>query len=169
MNGQGGWTGAPEILVSPDVPYEGAKGLKVTGVGSYTVSKTVPLRQSSQLSFMLRRDVALGSAYHCVYIPDTDTQIIAEIGLLGSNIKYTSNGALVTLLSGCTLATWYKVDILFRCAPDYKCKYRVNDGTWTDWVTRANAASNKPSSVVTLEFTGLSGGGIHYMDDIKSV
>lgn len=169
MNGQGGWSGDVNFLVEDSVKYEGSKAISNLASGTLAVVKTCPTRESSFTSIMLRKDVSTGTGAtaQAAWITDLDGNIICEAGMYGPNIGYYSNNIFVQMLANYSLATWYKLDMIFRCTPDNQCKYRLNDGDWTAWVPRRNIVSNKAGKLYYFEVKGLTGGGIGYFDDIK--
>lgn len=168
LNGQGSWSGSAEFLVSPDVPYEGAKGVKVTGAGVYTIDKSASLAPVGQLSIMMRKDVSTGGAgtYQTMYVSTAVPEIIGEIGMRGPDIQYMSNFVWTTVLANYSLATWYKLTILWRDKPSCQCMYFINDVAVTYWVPRGAAASTGPAVKTSLEVMNLSGGAIAYNDSI---
>jgi len=168
LNGQGSWSGPVVFLVDGTLPYEGAKGVRIADGGINDILKPCTSKVSSQVSCYIRKDTSKGNAgtYQSIFTKDNAANIVSEIGMFGQDIKYYSNLSLVTLLSNYSLATWYNVQMVWRGPPDYKCKYRVDNGEWTAWVTRGNPGSIGPTTQTLLESWGLLGGGVAYFDYI---
>jgi len=134
LNGQGSWSGDTSYDIQGTTVKEGAKAVQCVNNSSYdTIEKTGNLVNDGRITFYIRRsDSVATSAYYRLH-EDTDTKIIVSMNKITDKIQYRNADGYVDIQSF-SLDTWYCVEIEWRSS-DHKARYRIDEGTWTDWDT----------------------------------
>lgn len=74
---------------------------------------------------------------------------------------------MVDLAGSFVLDQWYKVEIEMRNTPDNYVRYRLDGGTWTSWVPRAQAGSTGGTWHTDLFVDANPGTHDSYWDDFS--
>jgi hypothetical protein len=168
LNGQGSWSGSTMFQVEEATVFEGTKAIRNSDFNPCFITKLVSAKDAGFVSCMLRKDVSAGIfvTLQLIDLLDSVPTCISRAGMKGSAIGYYANSVFVPILTPYLIDTWYKMDIVFRTTPDHKCRYRVNDGSWSSWVSRADPGSVGPASKVTMETDDIISGGQAFFDYI---
>lgn len=134
LNGQGGWVyediDSKTWSVEGTVVYEGIKAVTESSGRNYL--KDGNLTNDGRITVYLRwSSVATGGPYFTLY-EGTSAKIIAAQGQTGAGKFDYYSGGWVNL-GNVSVDTWYCLEIEWRSS-DKKVRYRLDGGTWTDWV-----------------------------------
>ncbi len=138
LNGQGGWDASASVDVQGDVVLEGAKAIKIATAGHYA-RKTVDGITDGKVTFYARLESG-GSNACQIGLQDSsgNWRIVVAIGPAAdtTNLKYY-DGAQWLFIGGegdFTADVYHSIEIEFRSS-DHLARYRLDEGTWTDWDT----------------------------------
>ncbi len=145
LNGQGGWTAASQFDIQGDDVYEGAKAVKATLASGNNVNASKTGTETADGSASIYVKVSNVSYNYLLFFLRTSTTDVYGIRFYLTNIQYKTGGSYVTFKSGAAADIWYNLQVEWRNS-DYKARYRVDDGEWTDWFI--GESSNSPSVVV---------------------
>lgn len=162
--GQGGWTNqlnGSYYTVQETTVKEGAKAVQVSDNTSINIEvyKTGTVVDTGRITVYMRRSDTAGRA---TFALKGDIGYSAYFRLDNDGyIKYYGNGAWNTW--GAYLAnTWYTLEIEWNGGTD-QIRYRVDEGTWTAWLTPLNTWT---TGLNRVEFWCYQGSGSSFWDYI---
>jgi len=126
------------IVVQGTTVKEGAKAIDNTSGNDENVKQTGSDVADGRITYYARVGATnqYGSGFR---LYSGDTQCVTVIFWNDGNLIYKdSANSNVTLLAGYSANTWYCIEIEWRSS-DHTVRYRVNEGTWTDWVAPRNS------------------------------
>jgi hypothetical protein len=167
LNGQGDWSGSSDFDVQGDVVKEGAKAVEFTAQSTPAVIfKTGTTTTDGKIGVYLRVDEAYPGGSAMVYIRGGAT-IVGAFGMRNNEIRYLGTSSFTTLVTDYTLGQWYFVQMEWRSSDD-KMRFRVDDGTWTDWENKCDNTAADPDRVdLIIETGGLGSSAVAYFDYIS--
>ena len=142
INGQGGWVSSG-FQVQDNVVNEGVKAISAEGRSKQAIKEGNSLNDGT-ITFYVRKD-STGSSnsgdFELWQSPTNQTGGIlsVRITILSGNNKIFYFSSLGKNVSFGTINsdTWHSVQVQWRSV-DHKIRYRLNGGTWTDWVEPFN-------------------------------
>ena len=164
LNGQGSWSGNAAFDVQGVTVQAGAKAVKATAAGVY-IEKTFTADPDGNQVFYIRSNATdelshtrlyAGAVHVLSLVMFADATIALGHGDGGGGDTNT------TILDPYSANQWYKIEIEWRTS-DNKVRARVDDGTWTDWVTAHSDAAFTDMTKVRLSVYG--GAREHYWDE----
>jgi hypothetical protein len=166
LNGQGGWSGSPMYQIQNSVVYDGNKAISSGTGGIGYISKNLDTQTPSgkQAIYGRASQNALDNGTP-TFVIIGDNGEMAEICLWSSGIKlmydsYYCWNTPITLTSAIA-DTWFKLEI--EWGNEGKVRGKVNEGTWSEWVSPINSFS-----IATSISIGSAMGGDHYWDDLTA-
>jgi len=134
LNGQGSWSGSTNWDIQGVQTYEGIKAIECA-TGASMISKSGTGIDTGRINFYIfvESNAGVGAEFSL----KEGNNSIAEVGIGVADdfihIKYLDDQAVWTDFDDFTLNDWNLVEVEWRIS-DKKTRYRLNEGTWTDWV-----------------------------------
>jgi len=175
--GQGGWVdrvNGNNFIVQGITVFEGAKAVHKNALGDGVITKTgTSFADGRQAVYIKTENRDNWGEY-----PDGNVQMRISKGswdsstMVAVTLKKNGNAAYYDPASDSYVDfdtyndnEWTFVEVEWRSS-DRTAKYRVNNGTWTDWFSFRDAASFTDFDTVGLAFVLPSGSGEAYFDKL---
>ena len=166
---QDGWAGSTQFTVDDSVVFDGTKAVSCTGSGNYDIYKACAATAEGEASIRMRLDGSFGlSGRHAsFFINDGVGHVISEVGQKQNNIVCNSAGLWVVLQSNFNLNQWYKLTMQWSAAAGNKCRYKIDNSMWSEWLAPCQAWAGVPSANVALEAWSHYSPAVTYFDKIE--
>ena len=134
LNGQGNWSGSALFDIQDSVVQQGAKAGVIVGDGSlHVIAKSFnPETEGIQTCYV--RQAVNSENFDIILLEDTTIDVIIRLQDDGNIAYWDGDLSAYTAIQSYNANQWYKFDIQVRKS-DKKARYRVDNGTWTDWKT----------------------------------
>lgn len=135
LGGQGGWIGGlSETVIQDSTVFEGAKAVNMhrSLSGTTAIQKSGALINDGKITIYIRRHIGgtTNPAFNIFLKEGTNSKIEFKTG--GINFRYWNGSSYVNFGPSFLSDTWFALQIQWRSS-DHKARYRINDGSFTDW------------------------------------
>jgi len=159
LNGQNGWSGSDLYDVQSSVVQEGSKAVSIAS-GPVDIVKEVAFNTTGSIVYY-QRNTSAGCRRGFQLYNGVD-RITDVMSYSGSNWQILSSAGFSVITSE-TANTWTKIEIEWSAT---QIRARVNDGTWTSWLSPFEGSVGTPDRIKFVAFSGTS--GTTYYDNITS-
>jgi len=148
LHGQGSWSGVTDFDIQGTVKQAGTKAVSIASAAGGVpaiITKIGTQRADGTNGIYIRKSKNNdGEAHFEIY---EGTTFIAEIYLKqNGNIYYYGTGADISL-GTYSADTWYYLQIQWRSTPDHKVRFKLDSGSWSDWIAPANDWTTGPDRI----------------------
>ncbi|NUQ57502.1 MAG: hypothetical protein HUT38_03395 [Candidatus Paceibacter sp.] len=166
LNGQDSWSANVAWDVQNSVVQEGANALScVAGESNQNANRTITSTTSGNVVFYMRATHS-GGTHNGATFRARDSSLTGRF-----DVRFTQNSSnlelvgttTVTLVSGYSVDTWYKVEVEYDCSGN-TARARINDGSWSSSVTLTGSGDITDLFLQTNDAG--SPAGTYYFDNI---
>jgi len=142
LNGQGDWVGGTDFQVQDSVVQAGAKAVS-SGQGTHDMDKEFTAEESGSQIYYVRAAQTTGQGLVSIMGSGiSGLTLQCRLNTSGNITLWTTASGEVTVKSGYSADTWYKIEIEWdgtRDGGNGQARVRVNDGAWSNWYDYENA------------------------------
>ena len=163
LNGQGDWSGDTNFDVQGTVKQAGTKAVSIVcNASDKNIRKTFTEEADGNQIMYVRMSAT--NAYLEFHVNDGARENGSFMRIGGGDIAYVNGDpAVVNMLSDYSINTWYKLEQEWRDS-DKKARFRIDDGTWTDWDTTRTTWTSMDTIWLRMSNTG---GSTVYFDSLS--
>jgi len=163
LNGQGSWTAHANIDVQGTEVKEGTKAIRDSNAhtGTEEMKKSGSALADGKLTFYFQ--IAGSGDHNLSFYLVSGGAANVFMGFLNGSFRYHNGSAWQTGIFDYTLNAWHSFEIEWRASDD-KARFRMDEDTWTDWVT--NNGTWTTLDELWISFYIVASGQTHYIDYI---
>lgn len=163
LSGQGSWTGDSAFTVENTVTFAGTQAVTAAlpAAGIYRTRKSFANQAAGVQTFYMRGTTTTSRGIVVLAeTTDSNNNIIIYWCVNAGKLSYWSGGSLVDFAT-VVADQWYKIDVEWRTSPSHTFRIRLDNGTWSSWVT-PYATWTTGLDVVALDITTSGTGNVYW-------